>query len=338
MEIARRAKVAGGKVARRFASNGLILMYHRVAHPDTDPWGLCVTAEHFAEQLQVLKDNFNIVALRDLGRALRNRRIADRTIAISFDDGYADNFHNALPQLDADGLPATIFISTGNLAREREFWWDELEQILLNDRLLPERLTLVTRDGERTWHVTPGDYSESLKSKRAWEGEPGTRVALFHDIWKTMLCMPSDEQDSVIDQLVDLSESPPTLRPSHRSLTEQEIHTLAQHRLIDIGAHTVSHPLLTAHSETFQRREIEDSKAQLEDLTGTKISCFAYPFGDHSESSVRLTHKAGFECACTTVENTVWRFSDPYRMPRLAVEDWDGDQFAKQLHRLLGRR
>jgi peptidoglycan/xylan/chitin deacetylase (PgdA/CDA1 family) len=103
--------------------------------------------------------------------------------------------------------------------------------------------------------------------------------------------------------------------------------------LIEIGAHTVNHPLLTAHSESDQRREIEISKLELEELTGKNINCFAYPFGDHNRATAKLALLAGFECACTTIENTVWRLSDPFRMPRLAVEDWDGDEFAKRLHK-----
>jgi peptidoglycan/xylan/chitin deacetylase (PgdA/CDA1 family) len=336
MEIAKRAKMAGGTVARLFANKSLILMYHRVSIPGTDPWALCVTPENFEEQLQVLKDAFTVVSLRDLAEALRHHRVVDRTVAITFDDGYADNLHNAQPLLDAFDLPATIFITTGILTRTREFWWDELEQMLLNDRPLPHKLVLATTAGERIWHVTSEPENQNMKTMRAWEGEPGSRMALFHDIWESMLRLPRDEQDSVLEQLLASSESTLTVRPSHRSLSAGEIKAISQHGLIDIGAHTVSHPLLTAHSENVQRQEIEDSKSQLEGLTGNQISCFAYPFGDHSETSARLTRELGFECACTTVENTVWRFSDPYRMPRLAVENWSGNEFAKRLHGLLG--
>ena len=335
MEIAKRARMAGVRVARRIASKSLILMYHRVSSPDTDPWALCVTPEYFAEQLQVLKDTFNVVTLRDLGCALRKRRIADRTIAISFDDGYADVLHNARPALDAFDLPATVFTTTGNLTREREFWWDELEQLILNDRPLPKKLTLTINESDRSWAVSSDSSRHNMKSGRAWEGEPGSRMSLFHEIWESMLRLSSDEQNSVLDQLATLSESPPTLRRSHRSMTAEEVITLAQDGLIDIGSHTVNHPLLTAHSEGVQRQEIENNKSQLEELIGTKISCFAYPFGDHNLETARITREAGFECACTTVEDTVWRFSDPFRMPRLAVEDWNGDEFAKRLHGLL---
>jgi peptidoglycan/xylan/chitin deacetylase (PgdA/CDA1 family) len=336
MEIAKRAGRAGGKVMRQFASKGVILMYHRVAVADTDPWALCVTPAHFAEHLQVLKRAFTVVTVRDLARSLRLRRIVDRTIAISFDDGYADNFQNARPLLDDHDLPATIFMTSGNLERSREFWWDELEQMLLNDRPLPAKLTLATLAGERSWHVDPGPGVEKSKTMRAWEGKPGSRMALYHEIWEWMLRLPSEEQNRVLDQLMEATASHATLRPSHRSVTADEIQKIADDGLIEIGGHTVNHPMLSAHSATVQRQEIENNKSQLEDLTGTRITCFAYPFGDHDATTVRLAREAGFECACTTVDNTVWRFSDPFRMPRIAVEDWDGDQLAKRLHELLG--
>jgi peptidoglycan/xylan/chitin deacetylase (PgdA/CDA1 family) len=333
MEIAKRARIAGGRIARRFTRKGVILMYHRISGPNVDPWALCVTPKRFAEHLQVLKDASTVVSVRDFGLALHHRRLIDRMVAISFDDGYIDNLHNARPLLDAFGLPATIFVTTGNLARSREFWWDELEQVLLHDRQLPETLTLTTKAGKRSWRVPSEAHRRESRADKAWEGAPGSRMALFHEIWESMLRLPSEEQNSVLDQLRSVTEPRP--RPRHRALTAQEIQRLAQDDLIDIGAHTVNHPLLTAHSETFQRREIEGNKLQLEELTGTKISCFAYPFGDHDATTTRLAREAGFECACTTVENAVWRFSDPFRIPRLAVEDWDGDQFAKRLHGIL---
>jgi len=336
MEIAKQAKMAANRAARFFANQSLVLMYHRVSVPDIDPWGLCVTPEHFAEQLQILKDAFTVVSLRDLRLALRDRRIVDRTVAITFDDGYADNLYNARPLLDTYELPATIFLTTGNITCTREFWWDELEQLLLNDRPLPHKLILATNAGEHSWDLSSEPDKQYMKTTRAWEGKPGSRMSVFHDIWESMLRLPSDEQNSVLEQLIAVSETPLTVRSSHRSLAAGEIQTLAQHGLIDIGAHTVSHPLLTAHSESVQRKEIEDSKTQLEELASTHISCFAYPFGDHNETSTRLTRELGFECACTTVENTVWRFSDPFRVPRLAVEDWNGDEFAKRLHGLFG--
>lgn len=336
MEISRRARAAGGRVARAFADQCAILMYHRVVAADSDPWSLCVTPEHFAEHLQVLKDAFAVVSVRDLALALRERRLVDRTVAISFDDGYADNLHNARPLLDAAELPATIFMTTGQLGRAREFWWDELEQLLLNDRPLPEELALEFKTGTRSWHASSRRDDQSVKNMRAWEGQPGSRMALFHAIWEALLPLSSDERNAALDQLNSSIKWSPTLRPTHCVLTAEEIRVLAQDGLIDIGGHTVNHLLLTAHSESVQRREIEANRSQLRELTGKNVSCFAYPFGDHDVTATRLTRAAGFECACTTVENTVWRYSDPFRMPRFAVEDWDGDEFARRLHGQLG--
>lgn len=337
MEIARRARAAGWGIARRLADRCMILIYHRVANAEIDPWSLCVTPKHFAEHLQVLRDAYTVVTVRDLGQALRERRLVNGAVAISFDDGYADNLYNARPILKEYELPATIFMTTGQLDSAREFWWDELEQLLLNDRLLPKQLTLDLKAGERSWQTSPEPDDQRVKSVRAWEGAPGSRMVLFHTIWETLLPLPRDERNAALDQLKLSTQLSPELRPSHRCVTADEIRGIAKDDLIDIGAHTVNHLLLTAHIESVQRREIEDNKSQLEELTGKDIHCFAYPFGDHGVITTRLAREADYECACTTVENTVWRFSDPYRMPRFAVEDWGGDEFAKRLRRQLGR-
>ena len=102
-------------------------MYHRIATAAHDHWQLSVSPQLFEQHLQVLK-RYNVVSLPDLVK-----KVPRKGIAISFDDGYVDNYTTAKPLLEKYNLPATFFICNGNIGKQAEFWWDELEHIFKND-------------------------------------------------------------------------------------------------------------------------------------------------------------------------------------------------------------
>lgn len=106
-----------------------ILLYHRVAELESDPLELAVTPRHFDEQLAVLRDTCTPVALADVPRLLRARKLPKRPVALTFDDGYRDNLLAAKPLLERHGVPATVFVASGYVGADREFWWDELDRL-----------------------------------------------------------------------------------------------------------------------------------------------------------------------------------------------------------------
>ncbi len=108
-----------------FISTGYIILYHRIANTKNDPHRLCVSPENFREQIKFLKENFRIVPLVQLVREVRSKKLKNKTMAITFDDGYADNLHNALPILQEYNIPATIFLTAGHVGQEGPFYWDK---------------------------------------------------------------------------------------------------------------------------------------------------------------------------------------------------------------------
>jgi peptidoglycan/xylan/chitin deacetylase (PgdA/CDA1 family) len=106
-----------------------ILLYHRVAELESDPQQLAVTPARFEEHLRVLRAACTPVALADVPRLLRARKLPKRPVAVTFDDGYRDNLHEAKPLLERHGVPATVFVASGYVGRGTEFWWDELERL-----------------------------------------------------------------------------------------------------------------------------------------------------------------------------------------------------------------
>ena len=326
------------RLQKLFVSKGIILMYHRVAEVDLDPWSLCVTPQHFAEHLEVLQKYCQPMGLKQLTQAQQDGNIPHRAVAVTFDDGYADNLHQAKPLLERFNIPATIFVTTGHLGQEHEFWWDELERVLLQPGRLPEKLHLILDGGSYTWELgTAVEYSQTQRACdhtiKAWESEPGSRLFFYYSVWQRLQPLPEGERLKALNQILAWANGESVNRSHYRSLLPKEVWMLGQGELVEVGAHTVTHPFLSAHSAVFQKNEIEQSKVDLEKLLQRPVTSFAYPYGNYTLETVTLIREAGFTCACSTFGETVWRHSDCFQLPRFQVHNWNGKEFAKQLLR-----
>jgi peptidoglycan/xylan/chitin deacetylase (PgdA/CDA1 family) len=322
------------QLQRHFATEAIILMYHRIAEVPMDPWGLSVTPQNFAKQLAVIKQFAQPMHLTDLAKAHRQGRIPDRAIVVTFDDGYADNFYHAKPLLEEFGIPATVFISTGYLDQIHEFWWDEIEGLLLQPGILPEQLQLEINGHLHQWDLgSAADYHDIdyQHDQQHPNTTPGSRFAFFNSIWAALHPLPEAEQKHVLQQLRTWVNTNPQPRHSNRPLTGSELLELSQSAMIEIGAHTVTHPCLPAHSRTIQHTEIAESKAYLEALLNCPITTFSYPFGAANTETTAITAALGFDCACSTVSDIVWRQSDRFQFPRFKVDNWNGHEFAQKL-------
>ena len=262
-----------------------------------------------------------------------------RSVVLTFDDGYSDNFLNAKPVLERFGIPASFFLVSGYMGREREFWWDELERILLQPGTLPDTLRLSVSGRNYRWKLGKAShYSEDSFRRhqgwRAWEDPPSPRHYLYSSLWKLLRPLTEGERQKALDELLGWANAKPVVRSTHRPLSLEEVVNLAQGELVEVGAHTVTHPALSALPVALQRDEIERSKTQLEEiLLGRRVSSFAYPHGSFSAETVSLVREAGFDCACSSLIDLAERSTDLFQLPRVEVRDWDGKKFARRLSR-----
>jgi len=144
---------------------GVILLYHRVTRLEHDRWSIAVTPEHFAEHLEVLRHRSTIVSLSQLDGALREPRARGPFVVVTFDDGYADNLHEALPLLQRYDVPATMFVATDAVVTGREFWWDDLERAVGADNY------------DHTWRELR-DCDASTRAVALDAARPGGRTSL----------------------------------------------------------------------------------------------------------------------------------------------------------------
>lgn len=314
------------------APRALILYYHRISAETNDPCRLNVSPENFARQVELFSRELNCITLADLAKSLEQNTLSSRTAVITLDDGYADALHQAWPVLSHFGVPATIFVTTGNGSSPAEFWWDRLEQLLLTPDALPVQLSLSV-DGERkTWHLDRGQSSlEGHEQYNGWNihmPPPTARHALFVDLHTLLAKLSEDKRQKLLDELSQWSGSEPACRESRRTLSTDELKQLAQCDNIELGAHTISHPILAMLDDEEQLHEIDGSKRMLEQAAGTKVQSFAYPYGrrgDFSARTVELVRDAGFTAACCTVADVTWPGSDRYRLPRIPMHNCQAD-------------
>jgi peptidoglycan/xylan/chitin deacetylase (PgdA/CDA1 family) len=322
-------------------SRAIILSYHRVATPRADPWGLCVSPENFAAHLEVLRAAWHPVPLARLGEALNNRRLDDRSVVVTFDDGYADNLSTASPLLEHYAVPATVFVVAGSHSTTRSFWWDELERILLHAGRLPQMLRVQVGGRRYEWNLgAAADFGwsdvEASRGWRAWQDPPTVRHAAYRALWEALQPCRQAERLEVLAALADAAElaEPPEAFPA--VLSAAELVRLSERPGIEIGAHTVTHPPLAALSPPEQRAEIAGSRSRLAAHLALGIPSFAYPFGaacNYTGETVALVRTSGFSLACTTQANTVTVDSDPFQLPRFPVEDCAADEFSRRLSR-----
>ncbi len=330
------AQRATTKFKNMLSPRGLILMYHRIAEPDLDPWGLSVSPRHFAEHLEVIKKYFHPLSMRELVAHLQQGKVPNRSIVVTFDDGYADNFHNAKPLLEHYGVPATIYLVTEALVEQRNFWWDELEWALLQPDTLPELLEL-TRNGKRySWQLeNERQYTAADRQNdhqiRPWDALPGTRMAFFYSVWQQLRELSKSERIEAIDEIRVWAGMPKKDQLANRILSKEEVNLLGNNSLIELGAHTVTHPSLTTISSAQQIEEIAGSKRQLENILNHTVTSFSYPHGEYSAETIDLARNAGFHSATAIHFKCVFPGEDLFQLPRFQVDDWSGEKFLRQL-------
>jgi peptidoglycan/xylan/chitin deacetylase (PgdA/CDA1 family) len=317
-------------------ARAVILMYHRIGPEDGDPWHLGVSPARFDEHLAVVARTLRPLSMAELVQALRDRKLPRRAVVVTLDDGYADNLHAAKPLLERHGVPATVFVTSGYVGSQREFWWDELDAIVLRPDLLPPTLRLEL--GGRVHQLELGEaarYDEAQRrddrERRTWQAEASTRLGFYRAVWELLRSVSHAERQRALDALRTWAGHDGQARATRRPLGRDELAALGRDGVVEIGAHSVSHPHLSSLDPAAQREEIRRCKADLEGIVSRPVTSFAYPHGDFAPVTATFVREAGFTSACSTVAESIGAASDAYALPRFAVGDMPGDELAKKL-------
>lgn len=279
----------------------IILIYHRVlTSPDfMNPHQISV--ENFDEQMHLLATHFNVLTLSDALNKLKHHTLPPCAVCITFDDGYADNYLNALPILKRYDLPATFFIVSGFL-NENRMWNDDIVETI---RQHENPILDLTALGLGLYDIdTPTKKSQVAKQ-----------------LENHLKYLPFFEREAKCKAIANLTPS----LPQNLMLTHEQLKLLSDEASMEIGGHSVNHPILTKIEPLEGKREISDCKTQLEKIIQKPVRFFAYPNGkfevDFNQQHALFAKECGYEAALSTNWGGVSQKSDLFLLPRFTP--WD---------------
>ena len=257
-------------------------------------------AREFEAQMTWLKANFDVVSLREITR--RQTRLDKNQVAITFDDGYFNNIDTVMPIMAKLDLPMTWFVTTEFVDNPDQLpWWDTIDLAL---EKCERAITL--REPE-----VAGSYDPANARQRNWLNTALRRIVKG---------VTPERRDAIIAELAGQIGQQFEL-PENAFARPGEV-AAVDFKRVDLGGHTASHPNLAVCSESARRQEVDHGKARLEQISGQKLSWFAYPFGGRGcfdQASAQTVKRAGFDGAVTLVPGTVAADTDPYLLPRIPV-------------------
>ena len=279
-----------------------ILLYHRV-NPDSDPFFPAVSVNVFEAQMRYLATNFRVRSLSEILRRLRQGKgIEPLTIAITFDDGYRDNYSFAYPILKKYHLPATVFVATGFIGTEALMWNDRVAWAVKN----AQQEKIVCQFGRRECSFPLHTDEDRLNS--------------LNSILEELKLLPEIEKRQILQSIIDeLASGKP--EPTNVMLDWSSLREMANEGW-DVGSHTVSHQILTRVEASRATEELKNSKETIEDKLQRAVTICAFPNGKRTDfdSSIKaMVQELGYYGAATTLSGINGFHSDLYELHRWSV-------------------
>ena len=299
-----------------------ILMYHAVVRnpPDGVKSGF-VSESSFREQIHYLKKHFDVLPLAEAVEKMYRQELKNPTVAITFDDGFQNNYDVVFPILRDAGLCATIFLTSGLIGTAKTFWY-----LQLNEAVMRTRKDAIDWNGSK---YVFNDLASRMSSEEA------LRAALKRLPYATLM----EQWRLVLQKLGADPDAPVDIGSPFRMLSFDAVREMARSSVISFGAHTHTHRRMATLSLRECTQEVKESIAIVEHVTGRPCEVFAYPFGsrhDYNASAVKVVADCGIRYAVTATSG----FNDiralPLELRRYGVSPTTSMPIFKfQVHRVL---
>lgn len=292
-----------------------IVTYHRITDKDISQIELSLpylftSKKTFVKQLQFYKQWYKVISFADILNYAKGGNIPWNCLIITFDDGYADNYHNAYPTLKKMNFPATFFIPVEKIdvnGSQPPFWWDKAYYYFNKLHELDKETVLRKLDHEL--------------------------FALFDEFQKdpsNLFAQLNKEENMKIEKLLavlqdKLKINNDILVEANSTMTWEQISAMGKD--MHFGSHTCSHDNILAMEQTQKLYEINESKTIIEEKTKQNVDVFSYPCGNIDENVKTLVKDAGYEFAVTT-EKGVNDLSDCYALKRINI--WEGSSLSEK--------
>jgi peptidoglycan/xylan/chitin deacetylase (PgdA/CDA1 family) len=290
----------------RLRDQGFVLMYHRVLKkPDENNIfvqpGMYVSAESFQRQIYFLKKRFKIIFLSDMLNRVKQGLKVGQCCALTFDDGWLDNYSQAFPILNEIQAPATIFLSSGYIGTCRIFWPEELATYLQNPKLIN----------------IAGKYS---LIKRFLDEVP-VNLCKNVCIEKAVSAAKKYSQQHREDLLSCFRDSLPIINNNRMIMNWEEVREMKSSGNITFAAHTVNHVILDQISLSMAEEEIVVSREEVKKKLGQCEKIFSYPNGNYNRELQSILERHGFQGAVTAKKGLVGKKTPLFEIPRIGVHE-----------------
>jgi peptidoglycan/xylan/chitin deacetylase (PgdA/CDA1 family) len=301
-------------------SRAVILLYHRIVDDapdllDYSPSGMTLRRSAFEQQMRYLRAHYDVIPLSELVAQLSGSgAVGNARCAVTFDDGWRDNYTHAFPILRSLGIPATIFVATNYINGGTWFWEERLKYVIAHvvQRARDGVLTAARRD----------ELRQALIGMFGRDPLPMRLAVLRSFLTRQVNALrqhPEQDRERVMAGLETLLQWPELIE-TRRFLSWAEIHEMEQYG-VEFAAHTISHVNLERTEADDARREISGSWSAIESRLARAAPLFAYPFGKHSNATRQIVVDAGLSGAVTTENGFISSTSDRWRLNRIDIHE-----------------
>lgn len=293
-----------------FLKKSVVLMYHRVlpcftAEKVVVQPGMYVSSITFEKHVQYLNSRYKIIFIDELVDKILNREYLGGYCALTFDDGWLDNYTNAFPVLKKYQVPATIFLATGFIGTERLFWPEEICYYL--EHFKPDICNS---------NIMPFAVKNFMSTIACYEHK--AREQYYENSIATLKKYSFRQRMDILEyfrKIFNIDSIP------RQMLNWDEAQNMLSSGLVRFGAHSVNHEILDQVPAGKMMDEILTSRDDIEHHIGRCIKTFAYPNGNHNENIIRVLAKNGFYGAVTTQKGFLSSGTSPMKIPRVAVHE-----------------
>jgi peptidoglycan/xylan/chitin deacetylase (PgdA/CDA1 family) len=260
--------------------------------------GIIVRNDTYLQLLEYVQRQFQIVSLDTFLASMEKGAVFSKPLClVTFDDGWTDTYSHAFQGLRKFGLPAVVFLATGSIGSPGGFWVESVQK--------------AWRDTGMRKQIGAIFCDLTLANAAPADPEP---------IVEWLKRMPTEKRNAILRTMLPASESPSGQEEIDRMLTWDQAREMSDSG-VEMGAHTVSHPLLSYEDKAYIERELQLSKQTLEEKLGKSVRAFAYPNGDWNEMVRKQVTDTGYRCAFTTRAAWYDRSENPYTVSRILLHE-----------------
>lgn len=288
-----------------------VLLYHGVTGSSSEGIenysGKHIRREAFAEQMLFVSRHCHVLSMQEVTEHYKKRKaFPDNAVAVTFDDGFQNNYSVAAPILADLSIPAIFYVSTGFISTDRMFWVDIVEDCI--NRCRKEHITIVLGGGNNKFSLS----TDILKT------------AAVEAIKIYCKGCPDDEKEHIVESLIESSGVSPacSAAANYRKMTWEEVTELDADSFFTIGSHSVNHVILSLLSTSEMHREVSESIAVLEKRLGHPVEHFSYPEGQQNHFNnevITCLRESGIVCCPSAIEGVNVFEEDLFTLKRIMV-------------------